>query len=171
MAHYLQLEVVGDGPLAHHELERIVIAALILVGAPEGQCDIGVEFVAEEAIARLNHQHLDSDVVTDVLSFPIDGVEPLADGVPRQLGDVVVCPAYVAAQLAAKRSMYRGDHNLRSAVRRCVVHGVLHLLGEDHEAGDEQAARMFALEQKVLDLAAGVGQVAALRPEAGAGEP
>jgi probable rRNA maturation factor len=70
----------------------------------------------------LKREHLGVDELTDVLSFPIDGREELAAGLPRQLGDAVLCPQVV------------GD-----AWRRPLVHGLLHLLG--HEHGEEMEAR------------------------------
>ena len=70
----------------------------------------------------MKRDHLGIDEATDVLSFPIDGRDDLPEGVPRQLGDAVVCPQVV------------GD-----AWRRPLVHGVLHLLGYDH--GPEMESR------------------------------
>jgi rRNA maturation RNase YbeY len=63
----------------------------------------------------LKREHLGADEVTDVLSFPIDGRDALGPGVPRQLGDTVLCPAVVGAA-------WRGP----------LVHGLLHLLGYEH---------------------------------------
>ena len=74
----------------------------------------------------LKREHLAVDEVTDVLSFPIDGLEPLPDGMPRALGDVILCPQVV------------GDE-----WRWPLAHGVLHLLGYDH--GEEMEAREEAL--------------------------
>jgi probable rRNA maturation factor len=88
--------------------------------------DVGLAFVAPEEIRALKLEHLGIDEPTDVLSFPIDGRDPLPDGVPRQLGDVVVCPRVTGAD-------WRGP----------LVHGLLHLLGYDH--GDEMAGRERAL--------------------------
>ncbi len=79
--------------------------------------DLGIVLVGPVEIRALKREHLAVDEVTDVLSFPIDGREPLPDGVPRQLGDVVLCPQVVG-----------------EAWRQPLVHGLLHLLGYDHGA-------------------------------------
>jgi probable rRNA maturation factor len=84
--------------------------------------DLGIVFVGADESRALKREHLGIDEVTDVLSFPIDGRDRLPAGVPRQLGDVVVCPAVV------------GD-----SWRRPLAHGLLHLVGYEH--GPEMAAR------------------------------
>jgi probable rRNA maturation factor len=84
--------------------------------------DLGVAFVTPEEIRALKSEHLGIDEPTDVLSFPIDGKEELPEGIPRQLGDVVLCPHIVGEQWRAP-----------------LVHGLLHLLGYDH--GDAMTLR------------------------------
>jgi rRNA maturation RNase YbeY len=84
--------------------------------------EVGIAFVGPEEMRELKREHLGVDEVTDVLAFPIDGREPLPGGVPRQLGDAVLCPQVV------------GD-----AWRAPLVHALLHLLG--HEHGPEMEAR------------------------------
>jgi probable rRNA maturation factor len=111
-----------EGPLAV-ELARRVLAAEGVVSG-----DLGIAFVGPDEIRDLKREHLGIDEETDVLSFPIDGREELPEGVPRQLGDVIICPQVV------------GD-----AWRRSLVHGVLHLLGYDH--GRAMEAREHALLQ------------------------
>jgi probable rRNA maturation factor len=88
--------------------------------------ELGLALVGPEEIRELKREHLGVDEATDVLSFPIDGRDELPPGVPRQLGDVVLCPQVV------------GD-----AWRAPLVHGLLHLLGYDH--GEEMERREAAL--------------------------
>jgi probable rRNA maturation factor len=99
------------------ELARRALAA---EGIEDGE--IGLAFVGPEEIRGLKREHLGQDEVTDVLSFPIDGREELPVGVPRQLGDVVLCPQVVG-----------------EAWRAPLVHGLLHLIGYEH--GAEMQAR------------------------------
>ena len=102
------------------ELARRVLAA---EGVEHGE--LGLAFVAPEEIRRLKSEHLGIDEATDVLSFPLDGREVALEGVPRALGDVVICPQVVG-----------------ESWREPLVHGLLHLLGHDH--GAEMEAREAA---------------------------
>ncbi len=88
-------------------------AALGAEGIEQGE--LGLAFVGSGEMRELKREHLGIDEATDVLSFPIDGRDPLPDGVPRQLGDVILCPEVVGEEW-----------------RRPLVHGLLHLLGYDH---------------------------------------
>ena len=99
------------------ELARSVLAA---EGVRDGE--LGLAFVGPDEIRALKLAHLDVDEETDVLSFPLDGLDDVPDGVPRALGDVVLCPQVVG-------EAWRGP----------LVHGLLHLLGYDH--GDDMEAR------------------------------
>ena len=101
-------------------LAREVLAA---EGVEDGE--LGLALVVPDEIRRLKREHLGVDEATDALAFPIDGREALPEGVPRQLGDVVLCP-----QVA-------GD-----AWRAPLVHAVLHLLGYDHGAEMEARERV-----------------------------
>jgi probable rRNA maturation factor len=87
-----------------------------------GDGELGLQLVGPEEIRDLKREHLGIDEQTDALAFPIDGRDELPTGVPRQLGDVVLCPEVV------------GD-----AWRAPLVHAVLHLVGYDH--GPEMEAR------------------------------
>ena len=126
----------------------------------KGETEVSLLFVDEDAIAALNEQFLGKSGATDVLSFPIEdepgptgrspdlggtGPGTEAEGGPLSLlGDVVVCPA-VAARNAVEHEVAFEDE-----VALLVVHGLLHLLGMDHEE-DAEAERMEALEQQLLD--------------------
>jgi probable rRNA maturation factor len=92
------------------QLSRRVLDA---EGIPEG--DLGIAFATPSEMRALKARHLGIDEATDVLSFPVDGRDELPEGVPRQLGDVVLCPQVVGDEWRAP-----------------LVHGLLHLLGYDH---------------------------------------
>ena len=108
--------------------EEAAVAVAREVLAAEGLADgeLGLAFVAPDEIRTLKREHLGLDEATDVLSFPIDGKDPGPAGVPRALGDVVLCPQVVGEQWRAP-----------------LVHGLLHLLGYHH--GSEMEAREEAL--------------------------
>jgi probable rRNA maturation factor len=126
----------------------------------KGETEVSLLFVDEDAIAALNEQFLGKSGPTDVLSFPIEdepgptgrspdlggsgpGSSP-EEGTLTLLGDVVICPA-VAARNATEHEV-----SLEDELALLVVHGLLHLLGLDHE-DDAEAERMEALEQELLN--------------------
>jgi probable rRNA maturation factor len=130
------------------ELRRLCAATAAARGVVAGH--VAIEFVDAGRIAALNAEHRGKPSPTDVLSFPIDGAEacdgaagavPLeavaggerpavsAGAVPPELGDIVICP----------------EHTVD--VREAVVHGMLHLLGMDHET---DAGEMLALQDEIV---------------------
>ena len=155
-----ELDVDASRDLAELHVQRLVAASLHEAGAGDGeQLEVSVTFVDELRIRELNAEHRDIARPTDVLAFPIDGLlEPIGPGEPRVVGDIVVCPSYVARQLADGSTMVphgpgqeEGDATLDAALERCIVHGALHIAGFDHERSETDAQEMFALEQLVLD--------------------
>jgi len=100
-----------DAPAARQLAQEVLTSQRVTSG------DLGIAFVGPDEIRRLKQEHLGIDEATDVLSFPIDGTSELPGDLPRQLGDVVICPQVVADEW-----------------RRPLVHGLLHLLGYDHGA-------------------------------------
>ena len=115
----------------------VLRSALAAEGVDSG--DVGLEFVDERRIAELNAEHRGKPSATDVLSFPIDGRALLPEGVPRQLGDLVVCPAVASAE--------------GTPIATLLVHGALHLVGYDHEQDDGE---MLARQQQLLGKVAAV---------------
>ena len=104
------------------EAAAVALARQFLESEGVEDGELGLAFVAPEEMRALKRDHLGIDEATDVLSFPIDGRDKLAAGLPRQLGDAILCPQVVG-----------------EAWRAPLVHGLLHLLGYDH--GDEMEAR------------------------------
>jgi len=127
----------------------------------EGDVELSLSFVGEAHIADLNESYLGHTGPTDVLSFPLDGVEDIPDlvpgglspspggvpfdpdDVPIMLGDIFVCPAVAQRQAPTHAGTFDDE------VALLVVHGVLHLLGFDHAADDERA-QMQARERELL---------------------
>jgi probable rRNA maturation factor len=103
------------------------LARRLLAGEGIEDAEVGIAFVDAEESRALKRDHLGSDEATDVLSFPIDGRDPLPPELPRQLGDVVLCPAVA------------GD-----AWRRPLAHGLLHLLGYEHGPEMEKREEVYA---------------------------
>jgi probable rRNA maturation factor len=129
----LEVELFGaellPRSLTASEVERLCALAIAAAGVHEGH--LAVELVNSERIAELNERYRGKSGPTDVLSFPIDGADPdLQAGVPRELGDIVICP----------------EHTLD--LREAILHGALHLIGMDHETDDGE---MLALQAELLD--------------------
>jgi probable rRNA maturation factor len=123
----LDVEILDAPPGAppEAEIERLVSIALASAEVEDGH--VAVAFVDASTIAKLNAEHRGKSGPTDVLSFPVDEAGPSAG--PRELGDVVIC----------------AEHT--SDLREAVVHGVLHLLGMDHE---RDGGEMMALQRELL---------------------
>jgi probable rRNA maturation factor len=123
----LDVEVLGDS-LPAGQVQRACVLAAATAGVDDGH--LAVSFVSPDEIAALNAAHRGKDGPTDVLSFPVDGAGPVP-GPPalRELGDVVICPQHT------------------EDLAEAVVHGVLHLLGMDHETDDGE---MLALQAEVV---------------------
>jgi probable rRNA maturation factor len=104
--------------------------------------EVGVQFVGARRMRALNGEYRSVDAVTDVLSFPLEepGEEPLP-GVPRLLGDVIVCPVQARRQALADGA----PPAFELAV--LLTHGLLHLLGWEHE---ERPGRMALRQGELL---------------------
>ena len=114
--------------------------------------EVSVKFTSDEEVRALNAAWRGKDKATNVLSFPMAEPELLAqiagsDG-ELLLGDIVLARGVCAAEAAEK------GVGMREHATHLVVHGMLHLLGYDHEEGDEEAEAMEAVERRAL---AGLG--------------
>jgi probable rRNA maturation factor len=125
----IEVEVLDEpAGLPAGEVRRLCVLSAARMRVEQGH--VAIEFVDAERIARLNGEHRNKPVPTDVLSFPIDGIGARSPtDVPIELGDVVICPAHTVD------------------LREAVVHGMLHLLGMDHERDDGE---MLELQRQLL---------------------
>lgn len=121
----IEVEVANRSGREVDAAAAVALARSVLAGEGVESGELGVAFVGPEEIRALKREHLGVDEETDALAFPIDGLEPLPEGLPRQLGDVVVCPQVVGEDWRAP-----------------LVHAVLHLVGYDH--GEAMEAREAA---------------------------
>jgi len=118
----IEVEVENRSGVAVDEAGAVELARSVLAGEGVEAGELGLVFVGPKESRALKLQHLDIDEATDALAFPLDALDALPDGLPRQLGDVVMCPQVVGDEWQAP-----------------LVHAVLHLVGYDH--GAEMEAR------------------------------
>jgi probable rRNA maturation factor len=143
-------------------------ALMRAVGAP--QAELSLSFVTDRAIRRLNRDFRGKDSATDVLSFPQfdpDAVAAAARAAepPIPLGDIVI-----SIETAARQAR---ELNIRIAarLRTLLIHGMLHLLGYDHEASAAEARRMFKREHQLAALLAGDSSTPETTPAGSAWSP
>jgi rRNA maturation RNase YbeY len=118
----IEVELENRSGVAVDEAGAIELARRVLAGEGVESGELGLVFVGPDESRALKLEHLEIDEATDALAFPIDGLDPVPDGLPRQLGDVVMCPQVVGEEWQAP-----------------LVHALLHLVGYDH--GDVMEAR------------------------------
>jgi probable rRNA maturation factor len=118
----ISVEVDNRSGVEVDERAAVELAVKVLEAEGVDEGELGVAFVGPGEMRRLKRDHLGIEESTDVLSFPIDGRDEVPEGVPRALGDVVLCPQVVGEQWQWP-----------------LTHGLLHLLGYDH--GDAMEAR------------------------------
>ena len=117
----IDIEVENRSGVEVDEPAASELARRVLAGEGVDAGELGLVFVGPEESRTLKQQHLGIDEATDALAFPIDALDALPEGLPRQLGDVVICAQVVGAEWRAP-----------------LVHAVLHLVGYDH-GGDMEA--------------------------------
>lgn len=124
----ISIEVENRSGIQVDEEGAVELSGRVLHAEGIDDGELGIAFVAPEEMRELKREHLGVDEATDVLSFPIDGRDEVHAGVPRALGDVVLCPQVVGEQW-----------------RWPLTHGLLHLLGYDHgQAMDAREEELLA---------------------------
>ena len=113
---------------------------------PKARGDVSVAVVSDRRMRALNRQFRGKDIVTDVLSFPANRTP----GVTPFLGDVVIAAG------VAKRQAKAAGHSVKTEVRVLALHGVLHLLGYDHDTDEGRMARVEARLRKKAGLREGL---------------
>jgi len=121
------------------DIEKAALSVLIAAGGEKA--DLSIVLTNDERIQVLNRDYRGIDAPTDVLSFTAD--EPDPETGATYFGDVII-----SCQRAEKQAL-AGGHSLVAEIQLLVIHGVLHLLGHDHDDPDEKA-RMWAAQVKAL---------------------
>jgi probable rRNA maturation factor len=124
--------------LPHRNLKKIAQSILALVN--QAEAELSLVLVGNAEIKKLNAQYRHKDYATDVLSFPIDGTLAAAN---RLLGDVII-----SVEKAREQAKERGGTGNEEMVT-LLIHGIVHLLGYDHERSAKDARVMKRLENKV----------------------
>ncbi len=142
-----------DEPLGTSALRQIAERVLTAERLPP-ETEVSILFVTPDQITEYNERFMERRGPTDVLAFPLETMvpgrvpEPIPNGPPLNLGDVVISPSYVRAQAKATGVDFEDEMALM------VVHGLLHLLGYDHQ--EETDAEM--MEQRERELLAPAGR-------------
>jgi len=108
---------------------------------------VNIVFTDDNELQQLNQRYRDKDEPTNVLSFPFsDGADPALQGLPiKELGDIIIS----VDRAEAEAMDY--DHTLQHRLAWLMTHGLLHLLGYDHEKSEQDAEAMYDRELKLLE--------------------
>jgi probable rRNA maturation factor len=146
----MSIEVSNESGIDVSEEELISVARFVIEKMNVNPAaELSMVLLDESSMADLHIRWMDLPGPTDVMSFPMDELEPggrpdVPDPGPAMLGDIVLCPEF-----AAKQAQTAG-HSLGHELALLTVHGVLHLLGYDHAEPDEEK-EMFALQRELLE--------------------
>ena len=110
------------------------------------ECELSLAFINDTEMEELHIKWMNLPGSTDVMSFPMDELRP-NDPEPGILGDIVISPVFARAQAE------RAGHSFEHEVKILAAHGLLHLLGYDHQELDEEKV-MFALQEDLVKKAA-----------------
>ncbi|MBS4727148.1 rRNA maturation RNase YbeY [Mycobacterium sp. SM1] len=146
----MSIEVANESGFDVSETELISVARFVLNSmGVHPAAELSLLLLDTAAMADLHMRWMDLPGPTDVMSFPMDELEPggrpdAPEPGPSMLGDVVLCPEFAAQQAAA------AGHSLGQELALLTIHGVLHLLGYDHAEPDEEE-EMLALQHRLLE--------------------
>ena len=139
-----------DEPVDAESLRELAAGVLAAEGLP-ADSELALMLVSPGQIAEYNRQFMDREGPTDVLAFPLQELEPgrvpppVANEPPLSLGDVFMCPAQI------KRHAQEERVDFEDYLRLLAVHGILHLLGYDHDER-RSARRMEKREEELLKM-------------------
>lgn len=155
----LLIEHQQNGTEVYEELFELVMQKTLEQLGLDRQVEVSLLLTDNEGICRLNHEYRGMNSYTDVLSFPLLELDPfdreawlkeidnnLLPGTNEvMLGDIVI-----SMEMAAKQAEEYG-HSLERELGFLMVHGLLHILGYDHEQGSEHESVMDELQEEILD--------------------
>ncbi len=145
----MSIEVSNESGIDVSEEELISVARFVIAKMDVNPgAELSMILLDTNAMADLHMRWMDLPGPTDVMSFPMDELEPggrpdSPEPGPSMLGDIVLCPEFAAEQAAT------AGHSLGHELALLTVHGVLHLLGYDHAEPNEEK-EMFALQRELL---------------------
>ncbi|OBJ72001.1 rRNA maturation RNase YbeY [Mycobacterium sp. 1274756.6] len=146
----MSIEVSNESGLDISETELVSVAKFVIEQLDVNPAaELSLVLVDSATMADLHMRWMDLPGPTDVMSFPMDEIEPggrpdAPEPGPAMLGDIVLCPQFAAGQAEA------AGHSLGHELALLTVHGVLHLLGYDHAEPAEEK-EMFALQNRLLE--------------------
>lgn len=135
-------------------IERAICAALDHEGV-QVKCDIYVLITDDEGIRELNREHRELDRATDVLSFPMQDlmpgqtIEPSPLEIDPETGAYMLGDMVISLERAQAQAEEYG-HSLERELAFLAVHSVLHLLGYDHERGEQDEKLQFGITEEIL---------------------
>ena len=138
----MKIELVNNSTSNCNETSITSVAQFALIESGiHPYSELSIQIVTEEIMSELHMKWMNLPGPTDVLSFPMDEMKPnSATSGPGIVGDLVLCPSYAEKN---------GKQTLEKELELLTVHGVLHLLGYDHEEENEEVV-MFALQEEIL---------------------
>lgn len=148
----MTVEVANESGVPIDEAALAALAGHVLVETGvNALAELSVLLIDQPYMAELHQRWMGESGPTDVLAFPMDELEiargPGVDAVEPELallGDVVLCP------VVAQRQAVAAGHSMQDELHLLCTHGVLHLLGYDHDT-PESEYEMFALQRRLLD--------------------